>query len=139
MMGDIGNHSDGLHLAGNLLVLAACWPSISTGLGARRAGIVLGSAALASNTIAAILIGRPVIGASGVASAALAAHLVLRRYHGRSADQTVVAALAWLSAQIIFASLGTAYAGIAWPAHLIGAALGALGAQLLRRRCISPT
>ena len=138
-MGGVFIHADNLHLAGNLLVLAACWPSVATALGARRAAVLLAGAALTANTIAASLIARPVIGASGAAAAALAACLVLRRHHGRAAHQTAAAALVWLGSQTIFATLGTAYAGIAWPAHLIGAALGALGAQLLRRRCISPT
>ena len=132
------HHHDSLHLAGNLLVLAACWPSVATALGARRAVVLLAAAALAANAIAAILIARPVIGASGAAAAALAAHLTVRP-HGRLMGCPAGAvALAWLGSQAIFATLGPAYAGIAWPAHLIGAALGALGAQLLRRGCIPP-
>ena len=138
-MGGVFVHADGLHLAGNLLMLAACWPSIGAVLGARRAGILLAVAALVSNAIAASLIARPVIGASGAAAAALSACLTLRPHSRLVGCPTAALAVAWLGSQIIFATLGPAFAGIAWPAHLIGAALGALGAPLLRRRCIPPT
>ena len=138
-MGDVVVHADTLHLVGNLLMLAACWPCVATALGWPRAVMLAGAAGVASNTVAAILLARPVIGASGAAAAALAAYLTVRP-HGRLMGCPAAAvALAWLGSQAIFATLGPAYAGIAWPAHLIGAALGALGAQLLRRRCIPPT
>ena len=134
-MNGVWLHADGVHLAGNLLVLVVCGPSIAAVLGARRTGILLAVAALVSNAIAAGLIDRPVIGASGAAAAALAAQLTLRP-HGRLVGCPAGAlALAWLGSQILFATLGPTFAGIAWPAHLIGAALGAIGAQLLRRRC----
>jgi len=138
-MGGVVVHADTLHLVGNLLMLTACWSSISSALGARRAVILLAAAALVSNAIAASLIARPVIGASGAAAAALAAQLTVRPHTRLMGCPAGAVALAWLGSQIMFATLGPAYAGIAWPAHLIGAALGALGAQLLRRRCISPT
>ena len=138
-MGGVVDHADALHLVGNLLMLAACWPSVANALGWRRAVILAGAAGIASNTVTAILIARPVIGASGAAAAALAAHLTVRP-HGRLMGCPAGAvALAWLGSQTVFATLGPTYAGIAWPAHLIGAALGALGAQLLRRRCIART
>ena len=137
-MGGVFVHADKLHLAGNLLMLAACWPAIAAALGWQRAAILVAAAGIASNMVAATFIARPVIGASGAAAAALAAHLTLRppgRVAGYSAGAV---ALVWLGSQILFATLGPAFAGIAWPAHLIGAALGAAGAQLLRRRCTPP-
>jgi membrane associated rhomboid family serine protease len=136
----IGNpllHAGPLHLAGNLLVLLSCWPALSAALGGYRAAALLTATGWASNAITAAVTHRPVIGASAAAAAALTACLTLRP-DGRLLGLPIAAiALPWLAAQALFSTLGPTFAGIAWPAHLIGAALGALGAHLLRRRAAS--
>ena len=131
-------HAGSLHLAGNLLLLAVCWPPVARALGACRAGLLLATAGLVGNAVTAALIARPVIGLSAAASAAMAAHLTL---HGNSRPMgchVAVLALAWLGPQIVLATLSPTFAGIAWPTHIIGAALGALGAHWLRRRAATP-
>lgn len=130
-------HAGPLHLAGNLLLVAACWPAVADALGRCRASALIILAGAAGNTMAAVLIGRPVIGASAAAVGTLAAALVLRP-RGRLAGLPIIpGAVAWLAVDLLLGTLGPTFAGIAWPAHLIGAALGALGAHALRRSAIS--
>ena len=138
---DIAVHDGIVHLASNLLVLVICWRTLAGALGRLRTVFVLGLAGCVAIAISAWLSGRPVIGSSGAAAAALAATVALRPA-GRVMSMSlpsIAIFLPWLASQCLFASLGPTFAGIAWPAHLIGAALGAAGAHLLRRRCIPPT
>ena len=138
MIGSVIRHADSHHLAGNLLLLAMCWPTVIRALGARRAGLLLATAGVVANAITAALIARPVIGLSAAAAAALAAQLALHPYGRLAAIPAGTVALAWLGSQAVLATLSPTFAGIAWPAHLIGAALGALGAHWLRRRAATP-
>ena len=138
MIGSLITHAGSLHLVGNLLLLAICWPSLAGALGAGRAALLLAATGIAANTAAAALTGRPVIGLSAAASAAMAAHLPLHGNRRPMGCHVAVLALAWLGPQLVLATLSPTFAGIAWPAHLIGAALGALGAHWLRRRAATP-
>lgn len=134
----IVQHADISHLLGNLVALAIVGPRVSRKVGWWRFTALLLVAGVSANSIATVLLDRPVIGASGAVAGVMAAHLVLFP-HSRLA---LLLAL-WIALQAVFASIALDFGGIAWPAHLLGAALGAAFTWLPRpvrnREAIAPS
>lgn len=124
LLASIFAHAGALHLISNLLGLAIVGPRVWRALGKWRfAALFLISGALA-NASAAALLDRPVTGASGAVAGVMAAHLVLFP----SARIAPFIGL-WLALQVVFATLGLDFAGVAWPAHIVGFLLGLLIAR----------
>lgn len=116
-------HADVPHFLGNLVALAIVSPRVLRALGVWRFGSLFLLAGVIANAIAAALIDRPVIGASGAVAGVMAAHLVL---FPRSRLAPLISL--WIALQVVFACVAIDFGGVAWLAHLVGAALGALAA-----------
>ena len=120
-------HTSVAHLIANVAMLAIVGPRVWRVLGAWRFAVLFLLAGMLANVSAAALIERPVIGASSAVAGVMAAHLVLFP----SSRYAPFIGL-WIALQVVFASVGLDFAGIAWIAHLIGAAVGATFALLVR-------
>ena len=127
-MGSILRHADTWHLLGNLLALAVFGPRVFRALGAWRCAALFLVAGTLANSAAAAAIGRPVIGASGAVAGVMAAHLVLF-----PTSRLAPVVMLWIALQLVFACIALDFAGVAWPAHLAGAAVGAGFVQLVGR------
>lgn len=122
-------HAGLAHLLGNLVGLVLFWPRVLRAIGLIRAALLAVVAGDLANRAAAALIGRPVIGASAAVFALAGAWLVLFRQ-----DRASRAAIALLLAlQAVLAVVELDFGGVAWVAHLIGAALGAAAAVIAGR------
>lgn len=131
MILSIFQHAGAWHLLGNLVVLAIVGPPVWRSLGWWRLGALFLASGVLANASAAALLDRPVIGASGAVAGVMAAHLVLFQ---RSRLALLIAL--WIVLQAVFASIALDFGGVAWPAHLVGAALGAAFVCLARpMRC----
>ncbi len=120
-------HVDPMHLVGNVVALAIVGPRAWRALHTWRFATLFLLAGVLANAGAAALLDRPVIGASGAVAGIMAAHLVLFP-HSRLA---LLIAL-WIALQAVFAGIALDFGGVAWPAHLVGAAIGAVAALVLR-------
>lgn len=118
-------HAGALHLAGNVLGLVVFAPRVARIIGWPRGIALAFIAGEAANRCAAALIDRPVIGASAAVFALAGAWLAVFPH-----DRTARAGI-WLliALQAAFASIALDFGGVAWCAHLIGAALGWLIAR----------
>lgn len=112
-------HAGVAHLVGNLVALAVFVPSVLRVLGAWRSAAMCLLAGVLANQVAAALIERPVIGASGAVAAVMAAHWTL---FPRSHLAPFIAL--WLGIQFVFLGIALDFADVAWPAHVVGAAIG---------------
>ncbi len=142
-------HVDWLHLLGNMLFLMIFGLPAERALGAWRfAALFLFGGALANLGAAELLSGSPeqvvIVGASGAVSALIGAYLTL--FPGARlgfvlplgfylefvrAPASVMIGI-WALLQGLFAYIGPAFGAVAWSAHLIGFAVGALMALLFR-------
>lgn len=113
-------HVDRAHLVTNVVVLAGFAPYVGRALGWWRLCTLCLASGVLANAGAAAWIGRPVIGASGAIAAVAAAHLVL---HPRSRLAPYIAL--WIALQLVFSALVPDLGGVAWPAHMLGALIGA--------------
>lgn len=132
LVADVFWHADAWHLVTNLVALAIAGPQVWRALGWGWFAVLFAASGMLANTSAAALLDRPVIGASGAVAGVMAAHLVLFP-HSRLA---LLIAL-WIALQVVFASVALDFGGVAWPAHMVGAALGvvvALAFRSARRR-----
>jgi len=120
-------HTDAVHLLGNLVGLTVLGPRVARALGTGHAVLLASVAGELANRAAAALIDRPVIGASAAVFALAGAWLVLFP-HDRAAHAGVVLLIAL---QVVFAAAALDFGGVAWCAHLVGAALGWLFAKCL--------
>lgn len=127
MLTSVVMHDGALHLVGNLMAMAIVGPCVWRALGWWRWGALFLVSGLVANASAASLLDRPVIGASGAVAAIMAAHLVL---FPRSRLAPLIGL--WIAMQAVFAGVALDFGGVAWPAHLVGAALGALAALAFR-------
>lgn len=121
-------HADAMHLLANLVGLAIFAPRVARAIGWLRCVALALIAGELANRACALLIHRPVIGASAAVLALAGAWLVLFQ-HDRSARVSVVLLIA---VQVVFAAAALDFGGVAWCAHLIGAALGVGFACLAR-------
>lgn len=120
-------HAGLAHLVGNLFALAIVGPRVAAAFGFWRfAGLFL-IAGMVANYSAAALLERPVVGASGAVAAIMAAHLVL---FPRS--RIALLLILWIALQAVFGAIALDFAGVAWPAHVVGAALGVVLVLLAR-------
>lgn len=85
------------------------------------------AAGVLANASAAALLDRPVIGASSAVAGVMTAHLVLF-----PCSRLALLIVLWIALQAVFAGVALDLGGIAWPAHLVGAAIGAAVAQVFR-------
>lgn len=119
-------HADAMHLLGNLAVLATVGPRVCRVVGWWRLGSLFLISGVLANASAAVLLDSPIIGASGAVAGVMAAHLVL---FPRSRLAPLICL--WIALQAAFAGIALDFGGVAWPAHLVGAALGAGGAHFI--------
>lgn len=122
-------------MLGNLTLLAVLAPRVCREVGWWRSAALFLFAGAAANQLASLTITRPVIGASGVVAAVMAVHLVL---FPRSRLAPFIGL--WIALQAVFATIALDFADVAWPAHMAGAAFGAmfaLLARVARRRLIN--
>lgn len=126
-MYSILHHADAAHLLGNLAALTIFCPRVWRAVGAWGCLALFLVAGIVANVSAAALLDRPVIGASGAVAGVMAAHLVL---FPRSRLALLIAL--WIALQAVFASVALDFGGVAWPAHLVGAALGVVAALAFR-------
>lgn len=127
MFETIFQHAGPSHLIGNLLALAIVGLPVWRVLGWWRAGALFLVSGVLANACAAALLERPVIGASGAVAGVMAAHLVL------FPDSRLAPLIGlWGALQVVFACIAFDFGGVAWCAHLIGAALGAVFALAAR-------
>lgn len=124
---NIFTHADMPHFLGNLVALTIIGPRVWHVLGWWRLGALFLVSGVLANVSAATLLDRPVIGASGAIAGVMAAHLVL---FPRSRLALLIAL--WIALQAVFAAVALDFGGVAWPAHLVGAAIGAVAALVLR-------
>lgn len=115
------------HLLGNLIALAIVSRRVWRALGLWRYAALFLLSGMVANAGAAALLERPVIGASGAVAGVMAAHLVLFP-HSRLALPIAL----WVALQAVFAGVAFDFGGVAWPAHLVGTAIGAVAALVLR-------
>lgn len=131
-------HADPAHLLANLVALAVFGPRVGRALGWWRLAALFLLAGVLANQASAALIARPVIGASGAVAAVMAAHWAL---FPRSIYAPFIAL--WIALQIVFASIALDFGGVAWPAHVLGAVIGAGFVFLVRptssRKAIAST
>lgn len=120
-------HADTGHLVANLAALAIVGPLVWRTLGWWRFSALFLLVGTLANTSAAALLGRPVVGASGAVAGVMAAHLVLSP---RSRLSPLIAM--WIAVQGVFAAVALDFGGVAWCAHLVGAALGVVFALATR-------
>ena len=141
-------HGDWMHLAGNMLFLWVFGDNVEDALGHLRflvfyllcgAGAGFAHALLDPGSIA------PLIGASGAVAGVVGAYLILHpkvnvwvlafgRLPLRLPASWVL--LAWIAFQLVMA-LGGGDAQVAWWAHVVGAAIGAVLVVFLRRRGVA--
>ncbi|HEL4810565.1 TPA: rhomboid family intramembrane serine protease [Stenotrophomonas maltophilia] len=120
-------HAGLAHLVGNAAVLAVVGPRVMRALGCWRIAALFLVAGVAGNGVAALLLHRQVIGASGAVAGVMAAYLVL---FPRSRLALLISL--WIALQFVFAMAAFDFGGVAWPAHIVGAAVGSLGAVMAR-------
>ena len=141
-------HADWAHLLGNLVFLLIFGLPAERVMGpVRLLALFLVGGALA-NLATVLLIDTPdrlVIGASGAVSALIGAYLALfpRAHLGvvlplglflefvRAPASLLIGI--WALLQVVFAYIGPAFGAVAWSAHAVGFALGAVFALLSRR------
>ena len=122
-------HAGVAHLLGNLVGLVGLGPRVMRAIGLWRALLLTLVAGDLANRAAAGLIGCPVIGASASVFALTGAWLVLF-----PCDRTARASIVLLLAlQAAMAAVSLDFGGVAWVAHLLGAALGAASVALAGR------
>ena len=126
-MTSIFRHSDAGHLLVNLAMLFIVAPRVWRALGWVRFAVLFALTGMLANTSAAALLERPVIGASGAVAGVMAAHLVL--FPGSSLAPLIGL---WMALQAVFAAVALDFGGVAWPAHLVGATVGATFVVLTR-------
>lgn len=126
-MDTIFHHADAWHLLGNLVAIMVIGPAVWRVLRWWRFVTLFLTAGMLANTCAAVLLDRPVIGASGAVAAVMAAHLAL---FPRSRLALLIAL--WIALQAVFAGIVLDFGGVAWPAHLVGATIGAVAALIFR-------
>lgn len=120
-------HADPWHLLSNLVGLAMFGPRVARALGTGRAVLLASVAGELANRAAAALIDRPVIGASAAVFALAGAWWALFPHdHAARAGVALLIAL-----QVVFAAAALDFGGVAWCAHIIGAALGWFFAKCL--------
>ncbi len=122
-------HAGMAHLAGNAAALAVVGPRVMRVLGCWRITALFLVAGVVGNGVAALLLHRHVIGASGAVAGVMAAYLVL---FPRSRLALLIGL--WIALQFVFAVAAFDFGGVAWPAHIVGAATGMLGAIVARAR-----
>lgn len=123
----IVHHFGALHLLGNLFGLVVFAPRVARTIGWPRCIALALIAGELANRASALLIDRPVIGASAAVLALAGAWLVLFQH-----DLTARVSVALLIAvQVVFAAAALDFGDVAWCAHIIGAALGWLFAKCL--------
>lgn len=120
-------HAGLTHLLGNAAVLAVVGRRVMHALGFWRIAALFLFAGMAGNGLAAMLLHRQVIGASGAVAGVMAAHLVL---FPRSRLALLIGL--WIALQFVFVMVALDFGGVAWPAHIVGAAVGSLGAVVVR-------
>lgn len=120
-------HADVMHLIGNLVALVIAGPRVWCTIGWWRFVALLLLSGAVANMSAAVLLDRPVIGASGAVAGVMAAHLVLFP----NSRLALLIAL-WIALQAVFAGIALDFGGVAWPAHLVGSGIGAVAALLFR-------
>jgi len=123
----IFHHADAWHLLGNLVAIMVVGPAVWRVLRWWRFVTLFLTAGMLANTCAAVLLDRPVIGASGAVAGVMAAHLVL---FPRSRLAQLIGL--WIALQFVFVMVALDFGGVAWPAHIVGAAVGSLGAVVVR-------
>lgn len=124
----IVRHIDALHVLGNLFGLVVFAPRVARAVGWLRCFALALIAGELANRAAALLVERPVIGASAGVLALVGAWLVLFRHDRNSCSGVALL----LVVQAVFAAAALDFGGVAWGAHLIGAALGMGLACLVR-------
>lgn len=129
MISGLIKHADAAHLLVNLAMLAVVGPRVLRALGWWRSAALFLLAGVAANALASSLSDRPVVGASGAVAGFMAAHLVL---FPSSRLAPLIGLL--IALQVVFASVGQTFAGVAWVAHVIGALVGAVYALLARMK-----
>jgi len=115
------HHADALHLLTNLIGLVMFGPRVARAIGIMRAALLAAVAGELANRAAAAMIDRPVIGASAAVFALAGAWWVLFP-HDRAARAGVALLIAL---QVVFAAAALDFGGVAWPAHIAGAMVGA--------------
>lgn len=130
----IFQHAGPGHVLANATVLVLFAPGVGRVLNWWRLVALFLLAGVLANQVAAALIGRHVIGASGAAAGIMAAHLVL---FPRSRLALLIAL--WIALQAVFVGIALDFGGVAWPAHLVGVVIGTVAALVFRstRRRIS--
>lgn len=113
-------HAGPAHLATNVFALGMFGPRVVRALGWWKFSFPFLLAGILTNCASAALMARPVIGASGAVAAVMAAHLAL---FPRSIYAPFIAL--WVALQVVFASIALDFGGVAWPAHVLGAVIGA--------------
>lgn len=122
-------HAGAIHVAGNLVGAMFFAPRVVRALGWLPALLLAIGAGELANRGAAVLIDRPVIGASASVFALAGAWLVLFPCD-RNARASIVLLLAL---QAAMAAVSLDFGGVAWVAHLIGATLGAASVAVAGR------
>ncbi|HHA2431555.1 TPA: rhomboid family intramembrane serine protease [Stenotrophomonas maltophilia] len=120
-------HAGLVHLVGNAAALAVVGPRVMRALGCWRIAALFLVAGIAGNGVAALLLHRQVIGASGAVAGVMAAYLTL---FPRSRLALLISL--WIALQFVFVMVALDFGGVAWPAHIVGAAVGSLGAVVVR-------
>lgn len=120
-------HASASHLVGNLIALSIVGPRVWRAVKVWWFALLFLISGLLANASAAAILDRPVIGASGAVAGVMAAHLVLFPH----SHLALLIAL-WIALQAVFAGVAFDFGGVAWPAHLVGAAIGAVAALVLR-------
>ena len=121
-------HLGPLHLLGTVFGLVVFAPRVARAIGWLRCVALALIAGELANRASALLIDRPIVGASAAVLALAGAWLVLFR-HDRSARAGIVLLVA---VQLVFAAAALDFGGVAWCAHLVGAALGVVFALAAR-------
>src|SRR5690554_5251825 len=141
-------HADWAHLLGNLVFLLIFGLPAERVMGPWRFLLLFLFGGCLANFVAVLAIGAPdrlIIGASGAVSAVIGAYLALFP-HARlgvvlplglflefvRAPASLLIGI-WALLQVVFAYIGPAFGAVAWSAHAVGFAVGALFALLSRR------
>jgi membrane associated rhomboid family serine protease len=120
-------HASLAHLIGNAAALAIVAPRVMRALGCWWIVVLFLLAGVVGNGIATLVLHRQVIGASGAVAGVMAAYLVM--FPG--ARLSLLIGL-WIGLQFVFAMAALDFGGVAWPAHIVGAAVGSLAAVVAR-------
>lgn len=113
-------HAGPAHLVTNVFALGMFGPRVVRALGWWKFSSLFLLAGILANLASTALMARPVIGASGAIAGVMTAHLVL---FPRSRLAPLIGL--WIALQVVFCSVALDFGGVAWPAHVLGAVIGA--------------